>query len=338
MEQNYNQIDINNSILLEIIDIQNEVVQAGLNLEQISFLVAKRAQQLVDAVGAAIELKEGNDMVYRATSGLADNQLGLRLDFNTSLSGLCVKEAKIQICNDSEIDPRVNREACRRVGLRSMIVFPLIYKDEAIGVLKIMSDKPNFFTKEHQNIVSMLTKIISAALYTAGRLGENELYLASITDKMTGIKNRSFFYDILRTTFISAKELKRKFTLFIIDMDGLKKINDTYGHKYGDDSIKELVHRVKKVLRSDDIFCRLGGDEFGVIFNNINDNQEAQILQKRVSEAIKKDFFINEIKIELDASIGFKVLDDDVLDIQELINIADKNMYKNKKEHQSNKI
>ena len=126
---------VDNANLLKIIEIQTEVVQEGINFSNIMFLVADRAQRVTDSDGSVIELKEDDEMVYRATSGLADPQLGLRLKAKGSLSGLCIEQREPLCCYDSETDLRVDRMACRVVGLRSMIVTPLMHNDKAVGVL-----------------------------------------------------------------------------------------------------------------------------------------------------------------------------------------------------------
>src|SRR5262245_6093788 len=97
-------------------------------------VVVQRAQRLSGASAAAIELREGDEMVYRAASGSAASALGLRLKIQTSLSGLCVRERVTLMCNDTESDPRVDREACRRIGVRSMLVVPLCTRGEVVGV------------------------------------------------------------------------------------------------------------------------------------------------------------------------------------------------------------
>ena len=74
--------------------------------------------------------------VYRAATGVAAPFLGMRLAQGTSLSGLCIREGRGLQCDDSEDDPRVDRDACRHVGLRSMIVMPLRHHDAVIGCLR----------------------------------------------------------------------------------------------------------------------------------------------------------------------------------------------------------
>ena len=111
--------------LLEVIRMQTEIAKLGMDLGGVMALVAERAQRLTGAFGAAVELAEEDDMVYRAASGAAELHLGMRLKRSSSLSGRCIHEEIALQCDDSDTDPRVDREACRLIGLRSMIVVPL---------------------------------------------------------------------------------------------------------------------------------------------------------------------------------------------------------------------
>lgn len=84
--------------LMEIICILTEIVQQGLDLSNVMILIAERAMQLTNADGAVIELFEEGDMIYRATSGMAESQLGLRINIDSSLSGLSYKTSKSFLC------------------------------------------------------------------------------------------------------------------------------------------------------------------------------------------------------------------------------------------------
>lgn len=123
--------------LLSVIQTQTAIAKLGLDINAVMTLVAEQVQLITHAKGAIVELAEEGDMVYRAVSNGANQFLGLRLKMGSSLSGLCIAQNTTLYCKDSETDERVDREACRRVGLRSMAVVPLIHCDEPIGVLKI---------------------------------------------------------------------------------------------------------------------------------------------------------------------------------------------------------
>lgn len=153
--------------LLTLLRIQTEIAQLGPDLDGVISLVARRAQSLTGATGAAVELVEGDQMVYRAATGTAAPQLGLSLDRTGSLSGLCVAQGIALCCDDAELDPRVDRDACRRVGLRSMIVVPLLHGGIAVGALKVLSPVPAAFTDSHAELLALMADLIAAAMHHA---------------------------------------------------------------------------------------------------------------------------------------------------------------------------
>ncbi|MDF2544064.1 MAG: diguanylate cyclase with sensor [Herbinix sp.] len=143
-----NQENVSKDKLLEIINVQTEVVQLGMDLSSIMELVTQRSQHITNADGASIELIEQKELVYRAVSGIADMFLGLRLNIENSLSGECIRKREPLISNDIEKDDRVNKAACRKIGLNSMIVVPLICKDDVVGIMKVLSKKADHFMRK----------------------------------------------------------------------------------------------------------------------------------------------------------------------------------------------
>ncbi|HMX56698.1 MAG TPA: GAF domain-containing protein [Leptospiraceae bacterium] len=217
-----------NAKLLEIIHLQTEIAKLGIDLSQVMALVVDRTIPLVRADGAAIELAEGEDMVYRAVSGNAKPFLGLRIKRNGSLSGLCVQTGEVLLCEDSETDPRVDRQPTRKIGLRSMIVMPLRYRDATVGVLKVMSAEAHKFQKEDEMILGLLSEVVAAAMFHATRLESDDLLHKATHDALTDLANRSLFMDRLRNILSSSSN---QAGLLMIDMDGLKTINDSLGHR-----------------------------------------------------------------------------------------------------------
>ncbi|MBP8127637.1 MAG: GAF domain-containing protein, partial [Aeromonadaceae bacterium] len=131
--------------LLGIIQLQTDIAQLGLDLSGTMDLVVDRALSLVEADGVVIALVEDEFMVYRAASGCSSGLLGVRLALNASLSGLCVRTGKPLFCDDSEVDPDVDRDACRRQGIRSLLVIPLKFGDLIVGVIKLVRRQPKPF-------------------------------------------------------------------------------------------------------------------------------------------------------------------------------------------------
>ncbi|KWA75924.1 diguanylate cyclase [Burkholderia ubonensis] len=317
--------------LLRIIAAQTEIARLGLDLGSVMAYVADLMPRLTRAAGAAVELAEGDDMVYCAASGNAAGMLGLRLRRSGSLSGRCVTEGEMLRCVDSETDPRVDRDACRRVGLRSMLVMPLTHLDTTVGVLKVMSPKVNGFSPADAGTLRLMAGLIAAAMFHAARNEANELYLRATHDALTGLPNRALFYDRLRQSMHAALRGNGRLGILNIDMDGLKPINDVLGHRAGDAALRETATRMMGVVRRSDTVARLGGDEFGVILPNIRGRDDAQTQSDRLARQVGAPFEFEGRPLALGVSVGIAVLPDDGTEMDALIEHADQAMYEVKR-------
>jgi putative methionine-R-sulfoxide reductase with GAF domain len=166
--------------LAAVVATQNEIATADLSLDAIMSLIIERCQQLTRADGGVIELAEGDEVVYRAAAGTAVESLGLRLKIDASLSGLSVRTGQILCCEDSETDPRVDREACRKVGVRSMIVVPLSHADKVVGVLKVYSKRPNVFGPQDVGTLQLMAGLMAAVLARTQVIEELQTALAEV--------------------------------------------------------------------------------------------------------------------------------------------------------------
>lgn len=318
--------------LMSVIQTQTAIAKLGLDLNAVMTLVAEQAQALTHAKGSVVELAEDGEMVYRAVSGGASHLLGLRLHQKNSLSGLCIDENKTLYCKDSENDPRVDREACRKVGLRSMAVVPLVHCGEAIGVLKIYSEREDAFKEGDLQLLGLMSELIAAAMYHATKYGAQELYKLATQDNLTGLANRALFLDCLRQGLESAKKNKKVIGILMIDMDGLKPINDQYGHRAGDAALREIGQRIASHTRNEDLVARLGGDEFAVILTNIADLDLATKAMNRIAETCGLPFVFENLSLKIGASIGLAVYPEDAQSIDQLMETADLKMYDNKRQ------
>lgn len=317
---------------MAVIQTQTEIARLGFDLNGVMTLVARRSQEITGANGAVVEIAEGDDMVYRAVAGSASGQLGLRLPRKTSLSGLCVSCAQPLHSDDTEIDVRVNREACRRVGLRSMIVVPLIHNGGAIGALKVLSPEPFGFGDGDLKVLGLMSEVIAAAMYHAVKYGADELFKLATRDSLSGLANRSLFYDRLRHGIATAKRESRRVGVLMIDMDGLKPINDQYGHKAGDAAIKEIARRLANATRQSDTVARLGGDEFGIVLTEIEDRESARIAALRIAEKCDGSMMFEGKPMAIGISLGTAIFPDDGDQPDTLLERADRLMYDSKRE------
>jgi diguanylate cyclase (GGDEF)-like protein len=323
--------------LLAIIKTQTEIAKLGLDLEGVMQMVVQAAQTITGATGAVIELAEGDEMVYRAVAGTATRQLGLRLSKSTSLSGRCVETAAALWCDDAETDPRVDHEACRKVGLRSMVVVPLIHQEQAVGVLKVISSEASAFEESATDLLGLMSEQIAAAMFHAAKYGKDELFKRATRDNLTGLANRAFFYDRLHHVIAQARRKSQRMGVLIVDMDGLKQINDQHGHRAGDAAIKEIASRVSIGVRQSDTAARLGGDEFGLVLTGVENRDGLLHASRRIAEAVDRPFEYEGRPLPLGASIGGAVYPDDAEQPDLLIEIADRAMYASKRERKRGK-
>ena len=151
--------------------VQREVEALGSDLAQALQLIASRAQTTVRASGAAIALV-GNDpnfMVCRASSGSDAPPVGAKLQIGSGFSGECVRSAQSLRCDDTENDVRVDRDACRALGLRSILAAPILKKERVIGLLEVFSGNPNAFSEQDGSTIQRLAGMIVDALNRAAR-------------------------------------------------------------------------------------------------------------------------------------------------------------------------
>ena len=150
--------------LRAVIALQNDVAASGLDVDAVMDLVAHRAAALTGADAGVIELPDGDEMVYRAAAGTAAEHVGLRLRIDSSLSGLALTSGAVVRCEDATADPRVNAEACRKVGALSMLCVPLRYGDATIGVLKVYSARVDAFADDDLEMLAHLSGVIASQM------------------------------------------------------------------------------------------------------------------------------------------------------------------------------
>jgi GAF domain len=163
--------------------------------EEASLLDKELAQVCVDtdATGAAIALLRGDEMVCHAASGPQAPGIGERLDPHSGLSGACIQTRQLQQCKDTQTDVRVDAEVCRRLGVRSVVVLPLVDGDELFGIFEILSPLPNAFGQFDLDILHTVADRI------VERRRQNRKINASVTPKESGLLQHKLEQVVLNT-------------------------------------------------------------------------------------------------------------------------------------------
>jgi len=318
-------------LLLRVIEAQTQIVRLGLDLTGVTTLVAEIAMNLTSAEGAIVTLAEGDELVYRAAAGAAKDHLGIRIPRHGSLAGLSLQLGTALRCDDTENDPRTYKESCRKIGIRSMIAVPLHHDDEAVGVFGAYSGHCNAFDDADVAILELMGALIAASMFHATHNQVGTLLYRATHDPLTGLANRTLFRDRLRHCHERAHREQTKFGVVVIDMDGMKQINDRWGHRTGDAALRELARRLRQHSRSSDSLARLGGDEFAVILSRISDRAGIATEVARAVRELEAPFQFEGKVLTLSASIGGALYPEDAGEIDALLDKADLAMYEQKR-------
>lgn len=147
-------------------------------------------------------------------------------------------------------------------------------------------------------------------------------------DALTGLPNRSLFFDRLSQALARATRDSRHVGLLYLDLNGFKEINDTHGHEAGDLALKIVAERLASCLRESDTVARMGGDEFTLILSTLSQRRDAGRVAGHILDVLCQPLGLSDgHSAQLGASIGIAVFPDDAYDIKKLINYADDAMY-----------
>ncbi|MGD8567186.1 MAG: GGDEF domain-containing protein [Gammaproteobacteria bacterium] len=190
------------------------------------------------------------------------------------------------------------------IGLASgMIVLPLFYL-VLIKRLHLLNDR----------LVQQLDQTLYAATH----------------DGLTELANRGYFFQRIEEEIGAGERYQHRFAILFIDLDGFKDINDTYGHNYGDETLKIVAGRLKDFVRKSDIICRLGGDEFGLLLHGLHNPEDLRELSQKLIRLLSEPMTINTQVVHVTASIGISLFPNHGSTPDELINKADQAMYRAK--------
>lgn len=224
-----------------------------------------------------------------------------------------------------ELSPEIVTKIISNQPVKSVIVVPLITQTKEFGWFCVFSAREELAGTE-MDFLGLFAKQIEMAITIA------DLFQAvrdqAVTDALTGLYNRRYFEESLEKEVQRAKRQQQPFSIIGIDLDFLKKINDTYGHFYGDLAIKTIADVLKANARSVDVPARIGGEEFDVLLPGIA-SDGAMIAAERIRSAIEK----TEIETigHITGSLGVATYFEHTENVDELLELTDQAMYTSKR-------
>ena len=266
-------------------------------------------------------------IVKRALGAQSLDLQGLRFRDNNSLTAMVVKNRHYLPYRgdfDSKQQVLFTKKAKLR-GMESLLVLPLVVREEPIGTLIVASRQPAAFATSVRETLQALANQLAVSLSNARAV--RQLEELATTDGLTGCLNKRAFLDQLGQKMMAAQRFGRKLSLIITDLDHFKAVNDTYGHATGDRVLQELGRVLKTMKRETDLVARFGGEEFCVLCEE-TDARGAQLLAERVREELARTELQTEIgALKVTASLGVATFPDHAQSAEELFAQGDKALY-----------
>ena len=220
-------------------------------------------------------------------------------------------------------------------GLAAVFALPLRHGNEQLGALDLYSDKAGNLSAHHMIVAQTLADVTAAYLLNArsrdaAREASNLFQHHALHDSLTGLPNRSLLNERLEHAALRARRSHTSATVLFADLDRFKHVNDSYGHRTGDELLIAVAHRLSGLVRPGDTVARVSGDEFVLLCEDLHSAADAELLARRITQAFEAPFSLAQVEITVSASIGvaFAGPGDEVS--EELLIKADKAMYRAK--------
>ncbi|MDX1763692.1 MAG: diguanylate cyclase [bacterium] len=306
-------------------------------IEELFHLILNRSTEIVKAEQASLMIldRTTKELAVKACKGMPENIMQtLRVPQGEGITGQVVANGTALLVKDIEQDPRTHQKNRGRYKTKSFISIPLIMKNEPVGALN-MSDKSTgeAFNEDDLKIIKIFA---SHAVNVMERVQlyerSKEMEQVLITDHLTGVLNRRYLYERVTEEITRAQRHGHEISLMMIDVDDFKFYNDHNGHLAGDDALRSVAAIFRDTVRTIDFVARYGGEEFTVVLPQTS-LQEAVTIGERLRKEVEKFYFAHEEKQPLGKftiSIGLATYPQDGKTIKELIDAADKALYRAK--------
>jgi diguanylate cyclase (GGDEF)-like protein len=314
----FNQLNIS-SKENELLDEVKELCRAYLRYDKLTITFPKS-----NSSAATVKMIDGFN---------EDSKLGDIIEIDNTLHGLPYKLGEtINSSNWIEKYPvkgRFIQGDIQQYNFNSILSIPIKYDKNILGVISIERLEESVFSEKDVQFLELLTDTIGSILTWKNEY--QRMYKSAIHDGLTDLLNHKAYKERLTEELSRAKRFKQSLVLLILDLDKFKRINDTYGHLYGDYVLSEVSAILKDSVRNIDICARYGGEEFAIVLVN-TDIENARPVAERIIEKVS-EFHFNKDGIEenMTISAGMSEYPNHSIEMKKLIAHADLAMYEVKK-------
>ncbi|MBW3621978.1 MAG: diguanylate cyclase [Armatimonadetes bacterium] len=294
--------------------------------KEVTDLLLEKVMQLLPCTCAAVYIldEETEEIRAEAYAGLYSYLLeGLSMKRGEGITGWVVANSRIALNEPAANDLARRVEPGKNLELNSAISVPLQAAGRCIGAITLYHTGYDVYDSQHQRLLIQLADHASSALDTLLKLRSNQVMAQ--TDSLTELPNMRYLIQHLEEKIGTGEP----FFIMMLDLNGFKKINDTYGHLEGDRTLCQAAQVLRESIRAEDLVGRYAGDEFVIVCHSRN-VQDAYKIMDRIKEKFSGLYLPGDGSIILSASIGMAKFPVDGSDWRTLIAVADRRMYQEK--------
>ena len=317
---------------MDLLDVAKLVVST-LEMGQVMEAILKSAMKITGASAGSIALyhKETQELEIRAHKGFSQGFI------NSSrwavreggLTAEILKSKEPMVITDTTNKEFFTNPLAISEGIKSVVCVPLYIEEEVIGILYVDEFTPRKFSERELRPLSILSSFAAMSIDHA-KLHELTMEMA-LTDSLTGLHNTRCFHGELSKEVGRATRFKESMALMMIDIDDFKKVNDTFGHPFGDKVLQNIAETLKCAVRISDMPSRYGGEEFVVVLP-MTDSAQATVVAQRVLQGVRASSTeLMKGKPPVTVSIGIASFPKDARDGLDLIQKADEALYRAKR-------
>ena len=305
----------------------------SLSLKETLSVVAIRLKQMIPHDSIVFFVGQEGMLIPEYVHGVDfDLFSSLRIPLGQGLSGWVARNEKPITNGNPSAETLHIAGSSRATTLQSALSVPLRGRDSVAGVLTLYHRERNFFTKDHLRMLLAGSSKLGVSVENA--LQYERAQSTASTDFLTGLPNARSICLHLEKELSRVRRAKNPLAVLLCDLNGFKKVNDTFGHLTGNRLLQEIAARFKSSCREYDQVGRLGGDEFVFVLPEVTKDNVAE-MQKRLSRAVEEASRSACPEMVVSVSVGSSFYPEDGGSGEDLLSEADRNMYAFKEKHYS---
>jgi diguanylate cyclase (GGDEF)-like protein len=326
---------------LQIFSEIGKAITSTLDIKEVLRIVLQRVSELLQPTSWSLLLLEEDGISLRYEILINDPSIDRdeKMRVGQGVTGWVVQTGKPVLWPDpsaaKQYTPPADVAFAKDVS--SAICVPLKSRGTSLGVIDIRRKGPGAILFTAEDLVTLATIADYAAIAIENARNFAKIQELTITDDLTSLHNVRHLHALLDAEVLRSARYRKNFSMIFLDLDHFKQVNDTHGHMYGSQLLRETADLIKLQIRKVDYAARYGGDEFVVLLPE-TDKASAMHIAERIREKIEKNTFLEHmgLKIHFTASFGVATFPEDGETKNDMIRMADERMYKVKNSSRNN--